>query len=251
MMKNVVIIPAVKTWNDIDPLTHVTEGVTLLDLVYSQAKATSLVDMVLVTSCDREVGRYCNTKIPKLPFFPSSETCVSGTHRCADVAKRFKPDSNVANVICWPISEPTLRPNDIDNMIAKHQPENVSTLARNVPVEEQERFLADSNLVKVRIINQAIVDFSRCPLPRSLQHIGIYMFSLSRLLYLGAIEPTRLSKEEKLEQLTWLQYSHDQNPHLIRVAINTLSNSWKSHLSIHTQSDIELLREAYKCEQSK
>ena len=207
-MKNVVIIPvSANDEEDLElPLGKLGEF-TLLEQVFWQAKKT-LADNVLVTSNSKIVGRFCADN--GMTFFPSSQGCPSGTHRCAEVAGKFKPDANVGNVICWPITYPFISPSTIDEMIALYYGEGVHTLASSIllshDLQIRKEFNEDESRVKLRACGTQCIDFSRCPLPLALCHVGIYMYSLSELIGIGKIPPTKLSIAERLEQLAWMQY---------------------------------------------
>ena len=205
-MKNVVIIPvSANDEEDLElPLGKLGEF-TLLEQVFWRAKKT-IVDNVLVTSNSKILGRFCADN--GLTFFPSSKDCPTGTHRCAEVAEKFRPDANVGNVICWPITYPFVSTTHVDEMITLYYGEGVSTLASSVPRDDliSKEFNGDESRVKLRAYGYQCIDFSRCPLPLSLCHIGIYMYSISELIQVGKIPPTKLSKAERLEQLAWMQY---------------------------------------------
>ena len=220
-------------------MQEVSEGICLLDLVHKQAVLTR-ADTIVVTSESRVVGRYCKEKAYN--FFPSSEKCRSGTHRCAEVAYRFNPAAKVGNVVCWPVTEPSLLPQDVDRMIAEHTDEVISTMTRPVPIASIPEFVKDPSKVKLRALNKTQVDFTRCPLPMSQHHIGVYMFSLAGLIHFGAMELTKLSLMEQLEQLTWIQYGHEYSERPARFQIHSTTSSWKEHVSVRSLADIKLLK---------
>ena len=253
-MQIVGIIPAVIKSKRLPgkPLLEVG-GKPLLQWTYEQVKLTDC-DKVLVTSPDREIGNYC--KLHDIPFFPSSDTCESGTHRCADVASRFKEESNVGYVVRWAVGEPAIPIRQVNEMIHKNVAENnsirdsvpldtldsptasIGTMAYNLPASGQETFMKDPNQVKVRMFGSKCVDFTRTPLPLALRHLGIYIFTLDTLLNLGRIGSTKLAKEERLEQLSWLSYCP---------AIHALVVAPSYPLvSIHTQKDLDSFGEYLK-----
>jgi len=202
-MKNVVIIP-IKADNPDQlklPLS-MRDGKTLLETVYESAKAT-MIDDVVVTSNSSFIGKFCKER--GIAAVPSSKDAPNATVRCAEVAARFKPGI-VKNVICWPISYPYIPPYTIEEMIGRHKEDRVTTCIFNIQKCHTERFLADPSMVKVRAFHSKCADFTRCPLLGSQLHVGVYLYSVEQLGTLGRIDPTILSIEERLEQLSWLQF---------------------------------------------
>ena len=225
-MKNVAVIPV--TANNEEelelPIGEIN-GTTLLETVYQQTKQVSMINLSLVTSNSKVIGRYCASK--GIPFFPSSQDCPTGTHRCAEVVSRFDPAKaeTVGNIICWPITYPNVQPYDVDDMIAKYNGDGISTLVKDIYENEREEFNSDSTKVKARVAGSGrwntspgnrCWDFSRCPLPLAMWHIGIYVYAVKELIKAAMVAPTKLSIEEDLEQLAWMQYGIRQSASLLR-----------------------------------
>lgn len=202
-MKNLVLIP-VQADNEEQlqlPLGMFGDK-TAIETAVESARNT-IVDNVVVTTNSNALGKFCYSK--GIPVMPSSKSNPNGTSRCAETASKLKPGV-VANVICWPISYPYIPPGTIEEMLARYRGVGVTTCIFNIQKSLRENFLNDPSMVKVRAFHNTCADFTRSPLPGSLLHVGVYLFSLEELLKIGKIEPTNLSKTEKLEQLSWLQF---------------------------------------------
>lgn len=92
--------------------------------------------------------------------------------------------------------------------------------------------LVDPNQTKVAYSGIRCHWFSRSPMAGAYAHIGVYCFTHPALRWIGSMTPTRLSREESLEQLTWLEND---------VPIYALEAP-EIPLGINTQFDLEQLR---------
>ncbi len=201
-MKSLIIIPARLDSRRLPnkPLLK-AGGKALVHWTYEAAKRTQ-ADSVIVTSPDREVGRYCEAN--GLTFWPSSNTCESGTHRCADVLSQLRPEvrESFDVVINWQADCPLLNPADVGRLIDETQWDRekliATIVARKGPAES----------VRVAVDSDPICHWFSRPFrffgDDYLHHVGVYAFEPSVLLELGQLTPSRLAKAESLEQLTWI-----------------------------------------------
>ncbi len=214
--KNIIIIPARMASERLPgkPML-MAGGKPLVHWTHDRAKKTK-ADHVIVTSPDREVARYCREN--GLTFWPSSEDCQTGTHRCADVLRYLRRGQpKIDCVVNWQVDEPLADPEAVDRMIhlfgdrarARAMPE-VATLVTNMP-DDLEAELADPRYVDGDVIKAAVGGagdaywFSRAPMLGACLHCGVYAFPPDVLEYIGHLQPTRLSQRESLEQLTWIE----------------------------------------------
>ena len=179
---------------------------TVLGWTYNQVKQCPAIDMVIVTSPDREIAQHCQSL--RIPFFPSSQECQNGTQRCAevfqrmDVSKRMVIDV-ILNVQC---DEPDIDPQDLFSLVhvTREFPKWISTLVASWGEEDNKD---NPNIVKtvVSTFNSQCHWFTRQNIPGSSQHVGVYGFSPGVLSAIGKFEPSFHSRNENLEQLTWLE----------------------------------------------
>lgn len=150
----------------------------------------------------------------------TSRDHVSGTDRIAEVARSLRCDI-IVNVQA---DEPLVRPEMIDDVIGLLSDDraDIGTLVKEIQNPEE---VMDPNVVKAVFGQEGFaLYFSRAPIPyhrdewkdldrfdvqRSkfnvFKHIGIYSYKRDVLIKLAGMEPSRLEKIEKLEQLRALE----------------------------------------------
>jgi len=194
-------------------------GKPLLEWTWLQAKKTK-ADYVWITTPDREIGRFCQTK--GILWRPSSKDCPTGTHRCAEFMDQLTgpmaPSIDV--IVNWQVDSPLVNPLWVDKLIKfvrdRRDRDLVGTLVHQ-PGGSWGRIGGldeDKNVVKVAISKGDTIHpkdqnrcywFSRASMFGSMAHIGIYCCNRFTLGDLGWLTPTRLSKVESLEQLAWIE----------------------------------------------
>jgi 3-deoxy-manno-octulosonate cytidylyltransferase (CMP-KDO synthetase) len=112
-------------------------------------------------------------------------------------------------------------------------PESVATLVREISSESA----ADPALVKVVADSRGeALYFSRSVIPWGadsvFQHLGVYCFTPKSLCLCNESPAGRLSREEKLEQLSWMEN---------RVVIKVVPGNWNS-MGVDTPADLEEAR---------
>jgi 3-deoxy-manno-octulosonate cytidylyltransferase (CMP-KDO synthetase) len=197
------------------------KGIPVIQHVYENAKRAGLADDVIVAT-DSE------TIFEKVFAFSGKAIMTdkrhpSGTDRIAEVAAELDYDI-IVNVQG---DEPLIRPEMINDVITILNDERASmgTLIKKI---EDQKEITDPNVVKVIFDKQEFaIYFSRAPIPfhrdewKALdhisrvkcqdsqvsvyKHIGIYSYRREVLLSLSRMEPTKLEKIEKLEQLRALE----------------------------------------------
>jgi len=180
-------------------------GMPLIWHTIQCAKSSRLSNSIVVATDNREIfdktKRYVDTIM--------TGQYSSGTERvagCCD-AKNFKPDDIIVNLQG---DEPELEHDHIDDLIAglkRDESCDIITLASSALQDEY----VSPNVVKVVVDNNShAMYFSRCPISYqasdSLKHIGIYAYRVSFLNQLNNMQlPREYHKNEKLEQLQWLE----------------------------------------------
>ncbi len=179
-------------------------GKPMVQRVHEAAARAKSVDQTIIATDDERIFRAAKDFGAEARM--TSPLCRSGTDRVAEVARDLKTPI-IVNIQG---DEPLLREEMVDALVAALQDKSVpmATLAFRV---NDLNFLLDKNRVKiVTDKNGDALYFSRSSLPFQasdyfLQHIGIYGYQREFLLAFSQMEPTRLERTEKLEQLRALE----------------------------------------------
>lgn len=210
-----------------------------LPLVHHVYKAASLVKgaSVFIATDSSTISFYCSNenKYEELLFVDTFKSHPTGTHRCAEavskVAKSVK--WNIDVVVNWQVDEPFVEPEDVEKLIELTRATGeIATI-----VSRSSYPLEDHDIVKAMCFGGRCLWFQREIVapnrPVCREHIGVYAFPREKLVELGELKPTPLSKATSLEQLAWIENGYD-----IR-ALETPSVP----LSINTPEDFERFRE--------
>jgi 3-deoxy-manno-octulosonate cytidylyltransferase (CMP-KDO synthetase) len=182
-------------------------GKPMLEWVWRAARASELMDPVLVATDSEEVAAVCRAR--QIPFAMTSPDCASGSDRVREVATQIDADIylNIQG------DEPTLTPDFFRPLLALFdRPEiEVATLAVPCPPHE----IANPNAVKVvTALDGRALYFSRATIPFDRdnsgfagyrKHLGIYAYRKTALERFAALPPSPLEKLERLEQLRLLE----------------------------------------------
>ena len=96
------------------PLVKIN-GVPMIKRTYFQAKKSTLLDDLIVATDDMRIYDFC--VIEKIPVVMTSEDCLTGTDRVAEVAKQLKYDFYI-NIQG---DEPIIDPIAISQLISEYQ----------------------------------------------------------------------------------------------------------------------------------
>jgi 3-deoxy-manno-octulosonate cytidylyltransferase (CMP-KDO synthetase) len=216
-------------------------GKTMIQRVYEQAKQAKLLDRVVVATDHPAILEHV------LDFggeaMLSSEHHLSGTDRCAEVARAFPDYEWVVNIQG---DEPLIDPSEIDRLVSRLRqiPYPIATLM--LPITDP-LVLHNPNVVKILVRNDEAIYFSRQALPfvrgvepqkwlshhTFFRHIGMYGFRADTLAHLSGLAPSPWEIAESLEQLRWLEAGYQ-----IGVAWAT-----KESISVDTEADAQQVRE--------
>ena len=186
-------------------------GRPMVEWVWRAAKASGLMDPVLVATDADEVAAACRER--GIPTVMTSPDCASGSDRVREVALLVDADVYV-NIQG---DEPTLTPDFFPPLLALFErPEvQVATLAVHCPAEE----IANPNAVKVvAAIDGRALYFSRATVPFDRdgqgyagyrKHLGIYAYRKAALERFAELPPSRIEQVERLEQLRLLENGID------------------------------------------
>jgi CMP-2-keto-3-deoxyoctulosonic acid synthetase len=68
----------------------IIDGIPMIKRTYLQAKKSDLLDNLIVATDDDRIKRYCDDE--DIPVIMTSENCLTGTDRLAEVAKQLDFD---------------------------------------------------------------------------------------------------------------------------------------------------------------
>ena len=186
---------------------RVIAGRHMVEWVWRAAKASGLMDPVVVATDSEEVAAICRER--GIPVVMTSATCPSGSDRVREVARQIDAEIYV-NIQG---DEPTLTADFFPPLLAFFaRPEvEVATLAVRCPAEE----IDDPNAVKVvTALDGRALYFSRATIPFDRdgtgfagyrKHLGIYAYRKAALQRFAALPPSPLELAERLEQLRLLE----------------------------------------------
>jgi 3-deoxy-manno-octulosonate cytidylyltransferase (CMP-KDO synthetase) len=186
---------------------RVIAGRPMVEWVWRAARASGLMDPVVVATDSEEVAGVCRER--GIPVAMTDASCPSGTDRVREVARQIDADIFV-NIQG---DEPTLTAKFFPPLLALFErPEvEVSTLAVRCPPEE----IDDPNAVKVvTALDGRAIYFSRATIPYDRdgasftgyrKHLGIYAYRKAALERFAALPPSPLERVERLEQLRLLE----------------------------------------------
>jgi 3-deoxy-manno-octulosonate cytidylyltransferase (CMP-KDO synthetase) len=182
-------------------------GRPMVEWVWRAARASGLMDPVVVAADSEEVAEVCRAR--GIPVVMTSTDCPSGSDRVRQVARQI--DAGIYVNIQG--DEPTLTAEFFPPLLAlfSRLDVEVATLAVPCPAEE----VADPNAVKVvTALDGRALYFSRATIPFDRdgtgfsgyrKHLGIYAYRKAALERFAALPPSPLELVERLEQLRLLE----------------------------------------------
>jgi 3-deoxy-manno-octulosonate cytidylyltransferase (CMP-KDO synthetase) len=242
-MKTLAIIPARygSTRFPGKPLIDIN-GKTMIRRVYEKAESANSVDKVIVATDDQRI--YDHVISFGGAAIMTGTDHQSGTDRCGEVVASL---SEYGIIINLQGDEPFIPSQMIDELVQFFKKEPNRKIATFVKEIENLTHLFNPNTVKAVIdIQGNALYFSRQPIPYQqgvvesdwlknhtyYKHIGMYIFDRNTLLELVKLQPSKLEKSEKLEQLRWVE-----NGFSIGVGITTYES-----IGIDTPEDLSRLR---------
>lgn len=179
-------------------------GKTLLQWVYEGASQSRFLEEIIVATDDERIADVARKFGAKAVMTRSDH--ASGTDRVAE-ALQGEAASVVVNIQA---DEPMVEGWMIDRLILPLAAKEAELTSLMAPVYDLS-LVNDCNRVKVVVDKKGYaLYFSRSPLPYAAQdffyqHIGIYGFQREVLEAFCRLEPSRLEKSERLEQLRALE----------------------------------------------
>jgi 3-deoxy-manno-octulosonate cytidylyltransferase (CMP-KDO synthetase) len=182
-------------------------GRPLIEWVYRAAKASSLLDYVVVATDSEEVLEACRSR--KIEVRLTSPNCASGSDRVYEVSQAVKAEIYV-NIQG---DEPLLQPEHIEALLSPFGKTEAQVTTLSVPCSAED--VTNPNVVKVVTgIDGRALYFSRAAIPYDRdnsgftgyrKHLGLYAYRKKALERFSLLPASQLEQIEKLEQLRLLE----------------------------------------------
>lgn len=187
------------------PLIEIS-GVPMIKRTYLQARQSDALDDLLVATDDERILDYCRSE--GIPAMMTSESCLTGTDRIAEVA-RSRPYDLYVNIQG---DEPVIDPISISQVVDLYLSNGEGYIAYNLYKVITEKSLIESNSSVKVIVNEddELMYMSRLPVPfsksgkppRYRQQIPVYGFTPEAL---AVYESHGKSCNEALEDVELLR----------------------------------------------
>lgn len=202
-------------------------GQTMIQRVYAQCKAATLLTDVVVATDDERIAEHL--KAHDIPYVMTSTEHPSGTDRCYEAYQNYgKPFDFVINIQG---DEPFISPATIDCLAALCQDRTTELATLVKPLTDYADLVAPTTAKVALGVDGHALLFSRLPIPmlrnvpdqadwlkhhEYYKHIGIYAYRTDLLAAITKLPVGVLERAESLEQLRWLEHGYR-----IRTAITT------------------------------
>tara|TARA_B100000035_G_scaffold238625_1_gene206910 strand:+ start:27 stop:767 length:741 start_codon:yes stop_codon:yes gene_type:complete len=245
-MKFLVVIPARFQSSRFPgkPLAMI-KGKPMIQRVYNQCVKGFDGDIIIATD-NIKIQDYCNKN--NIPCELTSESCMTGTDRVAEISRRHEADYfiNVQG------DEPVFNPNDLKKFIneIKSQKDNYSVFSGYTLIESDYEFFSSQIPKMVFNKNEELIYTSRAPIPsnkdnvniKSYKQVCVYGFTIKALeKYSKVIEKTPLEEIEDLELLRFIEMGE-------KIKMIKLSNT---AISVDNPEDIVKVEKKLKNETNK
>jgi len=214
-------------------------GKTMIQRVYEQVKKA--LNNVVVATDDKRIFDVVKSFGGEVVM--TSKNHTTGTNRCLEAFEIYQEQTDVIFDVVLNIQgdEPLLEPEQISSLIYCFEDNNTQMATLVIPSNSQEEL--NSGVFVVFNKNNEAMYFSRAVIPVIrdenfnkwssnnifYKHVGMYGFTPKTLKEFANMQETNLEKNEKLEQLRWLE-----NGNKIKIAV-TLHNS----IPVDTLEDVD------------
>lgn len=177
--------------------------------VYDRARQCAQLQSVTLATDDERI--FAAAKELDVPVVMTAANHASGTDRVLEAARAVGVQENEV-VVNIQGDEPALEPAMLDELLSPFQNSNtmIATLVSRIGAKEA----ASPDRVKAVVsqdgralyFSRAMVPFNRETEQHSYHlHIGVYAFRMEALAHFGQLAPSPLEKQERLEQLRFLE----------------------------------------------
>lgn len=203
-------------------------GRSVVQRTYEAVESTDLFDLVFVVTGDKEI-----IKKTDAPIIRSTKNYLSGSDRLAGAITSIAADVIVNVQADEPFIDRTL----LERITEEIKTSEVDVVSAAFPLENVDD-INNQNNVKVYFNEEGLAEnFSRTPMTTSkhYQHIGVYAFKRSALERFATLEPSMREKQEKLENLRFLE-----NQMKVRILVTD-----EPSIGIDTQEDLDKARKLW------
>lgn len=187
-------------------------GIPMIKRTYNQAKKSELLDELVVATEDTRILEYCESE--GIPVIMTSENCLTGTDRLAEVSKKLDFDLYV-NIQG---DEPVIDPNAISQIVdIYHQYGNEYMVYNLYKIIDNMDEVNSRTIIKV-IVNEQdeVMYMSRLPVPFSnsglvqqfRQQIPVYGFTKDALSIFSNHKKTINEQYEDVELLRFVDLGY-------------------------------------------
>lgn len=187
------------------------DGIPMIMRTYLQAKKSELLDKLVVATDDSKIYNYCESE--SIPVIMTSDNCLTGTDRIAEVATLLDYDLYI-NIQG---DEPVIDPDSISQIAKLYNEHKDYTVYNLYKVMSDMREVNSHTIVKV-IVNQndELLYMSRLPIPYSnssliqkfKQQIPVYGFTKEALSIFSSYNRTLNEKFEDVEILRFVDLGY-------------------------------------------
>lgn len=186
-------------------------GIAMIERTYNQAKESKSLDNLVVATDDFRIIDFCNSK--NIPTILTSEECLTGTDRIAEVSKKESYDLylNIQG------DEPVISPENIDLIISEFRKYGDKYIAYNLYKEFDGDEVQSSTIIKT-IVNEQdeLIYMSRLPVPfnkseergKFNKQVCVYGFTKKALDIFSQREKTLNEKFEDIEILRFIDMGY-------------------------------------------
>lgn len=193
------------------PLVEIL-GKPMIQRTYEQAKKSKALDDLIVATDDERIIEFCESVA--IPVTKTSEDCLTGTDRVAEVAEKLDYDLYV-NIQG---DEPVIDPVAIDEVVKSYNYHGDEYLAYNLykEIENEEEFMSNTCIKVLVNENNELLYMSRYPVPfnksteevKANKQVCVYGFTKKALSIFAASTKTRNEKYEDIEILRFLDLNY-------------------------------------------
>ena len=214
------------------PLIEI-DGIAMLQRTFMQAEKCNLLNDVIVATDDCRIYDFCTKR--SIPVHMTSEGCLTGTDRVAEISREFSYDFYI-NIQG---DEPVIDPTAISQIINEYIKYNDKYIIYNLYKIIDNPLEVNSNTIIKVIVNRQdeLMYMSRLPIPFSngsnvsiyKQQIPVYGFTKAALEIFSGQEKTINERFEDIELLRFIDLGYKVK----------MSETKASSISVDVPSDIK------------
>jgi 3-deoxy-manno-octulosonate cytidylyltransferase (CMP-KDO synthetase) len=189
------------------PLVKI-KGIPMIKRTYMQALKSNLLDKIVVATEDKRIIDYC--QMEDIPVVMTTDTCLTGTDRVAEVSQQMDYDFYV-NIQG---DEPIIDPSSIEQIVEMYLTHGNDYIAYNLykVINDMTEVNSDTIIKVITNVNDEVMYMSRLPIPFSKgkltsvfkQQIPVYGFTKKALSLFSSYEKTLNEKFEDIELLRFV-----------------------------------------------